>query len=124
MQERHSDRELYFQEQTFVTEKYTLPYINKVLKTTGGMIVAEIGCGEGGNLKPFLDRGCEIIGIDIAANKIENAEKFYNSHPNKERTKFIAEDIYKINPNDIQKCDLIIMRDTIEHIPNQRVFFE
>ena len=44
------------------------------------MTVAEIGCGEGGNLKPFLDLGCHIVGIDIAENKIENLNELLLSN--------------------------------------------
>lgn len=41
------------------------------------MIVAEIGCGEAGSLKPFLDMGCTCIGIDLEDVKIENGKKFF-----------------------------------------------
>ncbi|HPT44163.1 MAG TPA: hypothetical protein PLH52_09935 [Paludibacteraceae bacterium] len=57
MQKRHADRQNYFQEQILVTEKYVLPYIENTINISGEMTVAEIGCGEGGNLKPFLDLG-------------------------------------------------------------------
>lgn len=53
MQERHSNRERYFKEQHLVTEKYVIPYINQVFQIDSTMTVAEIGCGEAGNLKPF-----------------------------------------------------------------------
>lgn len=122
MQERHSDRKRYFNEQAYITGKYILPYVEDVLKITNGMTVCEIGCGEGGNLKPFLDKGCTVVGIDIAPNKIENARLYYEGDPNKSKTTFIAEDIYNINEEDIEKLDLIIMRDTIEHIPDQEKF--
>ncbi|MFV0391395.1 MAG: class I SAM-dependent methyltransferase [Paludibacteraceae bacterium] len=122
MQERHSDRKRYFNEQAYITEKYILPYVENVLTITDGMTVGEIGCGEGGNLKPFLDKGCAIVGIDIATNKIQNAKRYYETDPNKSKTTFIAEDIYNINAEDIESLDLILMRDTIEHIPDQEKF--
>lgn len=122
MQERHSDRERYFKEQDLVTEKYVIPYIRRALQITPQMTVAEIGCGEAGNLKPFLDMGCKVYGIDIATHKIENAKRFYENHPQKQNLNLIAADIYKVQPEDIDKLDLIIMRDTIEHIPNQELF--
>lgn len=122
MQERHTDREKYFQEQGVVTEKYVIPYINTVRPVITGMTVAEIGCGEAGNLRPFLDMGCKTTGIDIAPNKIENAGKFYALHPLKNNLTLIAEDIYNVSPAQIDKSDLIIMRDTLEHIPDQERF--
>ena len=122
MQERHSNRERYFKEQSLATEKYIIPYINTVFPVSSSMTVAEIGCGEAGNLKPFLDMGCKVFGIDIAPNKIENARRFYENHPRKDQLHLIAADIYKVEPEDIDQLDLVIMRDTIEHIPNQEVF--
>ncbi|HNO71091.1 MAG TPA: class I SAM-dependent methyltransferase [Bacteroidia bacterium] len=122
MQERHSNRERYFQEQGIVTEKYVIPYINERLNITPTLLVMEIGCGEAGNLKPFLDMGCKVIGIDIAANKIENGRQYYAQHPLKNNLTLIAEDIYKMPDDKIIPCDLIIMRDTIEHIPDQNLF--
>lgn len=122
MQKRHTDRHTYFQEQIAVTEKHIMPYIEEIIPITPGMTVAEVGCGEGGNLKPFLDRNCNVVGIDMAAHKIENAKQFYASHPAVDKAKFIAEDIYKVTPKEIGEFDLIILRDTIEHIPNQKLF--
>ena len=57
MQERHRNRKLYFDEQVQTTERYVIPYIEAVYPLHEGLRVLEIGCGEGGNLKPFLDRG-------------------------------------------------------------------
>ncbi len=119
MQERHSDRKLYFDEQAFTTLKYVIPFINTVVPVTSDMHVGEIGCGEGGNLRPFLDMGCRITGIDLSKGKIEDGYKFYEDHPNRAKMNLIAQDIYKIETSEDMKFDLIIMRDTLEHIHNQ-----
>ena len=74
MDDRHLNREKYFQEQSYTTEKYVIPFINKLLPITSNLTIAEVGCGEGGNLKPFLDIGCKVVGIDLAENKISNAK--------------------------------------------------
>src|SRR5690606_22371864 len=47
----------------------------------------------------------------------------YADHPNKLNLELICEDIYKANLNGRQ-FDLIIMRDVIEHIPNQELFMK
>lgn len=124
MDDRHLNREKYFQEQSYTTEKYVISYISKLFPITSDLTVAEVGCGEGGNLKPFLDIGCKVVGIDIAEDKIENARKFFNNHPQKSNLTLIAEDIYKINPDEQFLFDLIIMRDTLEHIHYQDIFLE
>ena len=76
MQERHINTEQYITEQILTTEKYVVPYINNVIPVSEQLTVAEIGCGQGGNLTPFLDMGCKVIGIDISKSKIEKARFF------------------------------------------------
>ena len=119
MQERHRNRLLYFNEQAETTEKYVIPYIEQVFPLHEGVRVLEIGCGEGGNLKPFLDRGYHCTGIDLNKGQIENAKVFLADHPHLDRLTLVAEDIYKITPTEY---DLIILRDVIEHIHNQEQF--
>ena len=120
---RYVDRKLYFYEQTFTTQKYVIPFIQPFLPITENTTVLEIGCGEGGNLKPFLDRGCSCTGIDISETQIENAKTFYKEHPQKQNIEFIASDIYKIDKEDL-RFDLIMLRDVIEHNPRQEVFMQ
>ena len=124
MHERHINRKKYFNEQVYTTTHFVIPYIEDILEISPQITVAEIGCGEGGNLLPFLDRGCRVVGIDLAANKIKNAIGYYEGHPNNHLATFLSQDIYKVDPADFPPFDLIIMKDTIEHIPDQTVFLE
>lgn len=120
MQERHENRLQYFKEQAYTTETYIVPLIEQHLPLKENLHVLEIGCGEGGNMLPFLDRGCNVTGVDLASNKLENAGKFYQDHPNKQNLTLINQDIYDIKED--LKFDLIIMRDVLEHIHNQEKF--
>jgi SAM-dependent methyltransferase len=121
MQERHQNKERYFAEQGLTTEKYVIPYLSGVIEIGPSTKVLEIGCAEAGNLKPFLDRGCKATGIDISCGRIELAEEFFKDHPNKKNLELICEDIYKVDLKG-KTFDLIVMRDVIEHIPNQERF--
>ena len=78
MQIRHKNREIYFREQAECTQKYVIPYIEQVLCIKPNLRILEIGCGEGGNLKPFLDLGCYCVGIvvDVAPQKTKSS--FYS----------------------------------------------
>jgi len=121
MHERHKDRELYFREQAYTTRKYVIPFINSVLPVTQSLSVLEIGCGEGGNLLPFLEAKCaRITGIDISQHKIENAKKFYAGIPGGSLIDFIAADIY--DSGSAGTFNLVIMRDVLEHIHDQKKF--
>jgi SAM-dependent methyltransferase len=48
------------------------------------------------------------------------AKEFYKDHQNRQNLTLICQDIYKVSPD--KKYDVIIMRDVIEHIPNQEKF--
>ncbi|MCB0430082.1 MAG: class I SAM-dependent methyltransferase [Flavobacteriales bacterium] len=122
MQDRHTNRQRYFQEQIRTTEKFVIPFIEKVKPVKAGMNVVEIGCGEAGNLGPFLERGCTTYGIDISESKIQNASKYYENHPERNNLHLITCDIYKVAPSDLPRFDIVIMRDTLEHIPDQEKF--
>lgn len=120
MQERHRNRLLYFEEQSETTERYVIPFIESVKPIDEGMSVLEIGCGEGGNLRPFLDRGMRCTGIDLNAGQIANARKFFAGHRYEDRLRLVLSDIYDIH--DEERYDIIVLRDVIEHIHNQERF--
>ena len=125
MYERHTNRSKYFEEQAITTEKYVIPFINEIKSINEETSVLEIGCGEGGNLAPFLKAGCKrIVGIDMSKGKIENAKKFFESLENSNIIEFINNDIYNVNPEDIGRFDIIIMRDVLEHIHGQEEFMK
>ncbi len=121
MQIRHVDRKQYFQEQEYTAKSYVIPFISSAMELGTKTSVLEIGCGEGGNLKPFLDMGCSrVVGVDLTKSKIDNAIKYYADHSHVNNIEFLLDDIYKVE--DIGKFDLIIMRDVLEHIHDQERF--
>jgi len=120
MKERHTNREKYFEEQSYTTRKYVIPFIEEVMPLDTNTRILEIGCGEGGNLAPFLDLGSRIVGVDMAQNKIDNANVFFKDHQHKDNIEFIAADIY--DRSDLGSFDLIMMRDVLEHIHDQNRF--
>ena len=90
MQERHINRDRYFEEQAQTTRKYYIPYIKRIVGDLPEKVL-EVGCGEGGNLLPFAESGCEIVGVDIASLRIEQARTFFARR--NQRGTFIASDI-------------------------------
>lgn len=122
MQERHKDRKAYFDEQILTTQKYVIPYVEPYIKIDASTRVLEVGCGEGGNLVPFLELGCECIGIDLNKEQIANARIFISEKLEKYNLELITEDMYNIDQTKIGKFDFIFLRDVIEHIHNQEKF--
>ena len=83
------------------------------------MNILEIGCGDGGNLLPFSEMGCNTTGIDIAESRIKDAKRFFKEVNAKGM--FIASDVFKIN--DLENCfDIVICHDVLEHIDNKERF--
>lgn len=123
MQERHRDGERYFQEQTITAEKYVLPFLLEVKNIDESTSVLEIGCGKGGNLVPFLKKGCSrIVGVDLSKGDTDDARSFFDKMENGNNAKFICSDIYNVKPEDIGQFDIIITRNVLEHIHNQDKF--
>ncbi|MBR1517433.1 MAG: class I SAM-dependent methyltransferase [Bacteroidales bacterium] len=122
MQERHKNRKIYFEEQSYTTEKYVIPYIEPVHRVDGSISLLEVGCGEGGNIKPFLDRGCRCMGVDLNEGQIENGKRFFAEHPHRDRLTLTYSDIYDIEPGPEMQFDIIMLRDVIEHIHDQERF--
>jgi SAM-dependent methyltransferase len=127
MQQRHTDRQQYFNEQVESTRNYVLPYIMQGLETRAGkgFRVLEIGCGEGGNLLPFLETGCECWGVELSEESYNNALKFYAENPLKSQLHLIRKNIYDATPDELGGTfDIIFLRDVIEHIPEQEKFMK
>lgn len=121
MQKRHTEPLQYLNEQIVSTQKHVLPFIGSAFSIIEGLQVLEIGCGEAGNLKPFLDLGCICTGVDFSTHKIENGRAYFANHPYAKNITLISEDIYNIKEFQA-KFDLIILRDVIEHIHDQDKF--
>lgn len=118
MQKRHTDTKRYFNEQVYTTTNYVIPFIERVKPVDASLKVFEIGCGEGGNLKPFLDIGCTCVGVDLSDGKIKRGKEIFEGTPGIE---LICKDIYDM-PDYHGKFDILIIRDVIEHIHDQDKF--
>lgn len=124
MQQRHTNRLQYFDEQAYTTEKYVIPFINKVKPVHSGMQILEIGCGEAGNLLPFLQMGCTCIGIDMSDFKVNIAREIFSKKKENENLTLIVDDIFNRVGELGGKFDLIIIRDTLEHIHGHEKFMQ
>lgn len=121
MQQRHFDRNQYFNELAKTSERYFIPYIMQYHDITDDTSVLEIGCGEGGNLLPFAKLGCKVVGIDISRNRIKEAKLMFAQE--KVHGTFIYSNIFSITGYD-NKFDIIICHDVIEHITDKFTLLE
>jgi SAM-dependent methyltransferase len=118
----HQDRQYYFDITNWVTNEYVIPFID--IKSYDGLKVCEIGCGEAGVLKGFIDRGAYGVGIELMSVRAEMAKSFLAQEIQNGKAEIITKNVYDIDPHkDLHlKFDLIVLKDVIEHIPDQEKF--
>jgi len=119
--EFHADRKRYFDIQVLNAEKYVIPFIEEKFPVRPRMRVLEIGCGEGGVLKAFINKGCAGVGVELDAPRIDDAQKYLPEDIAAGRLKFVTKDIYKVDTDkDFDGLfDIIVLKDVIEHIHGQ-----
>jgi SAM-dependent methyltransferase len=121
MFEFHADRKRYFEIQVQNAEKYVIPFIEEKYPLRPGMRILEIGCGEAGVLKAFINRGCVGVGVELDEPRVELAKEYLPDEIASGKLMLVSKDIYKV---DIEKelkglFDVIILKDVIEHIHDQ-----
>jgi SAM-dependent methyltransferase len=121
---QHKDESVRFQQQVDNARDYVLPFIGKELKIGPELKVLDIGCGDGGVLLPFLELGCKCTGIELDLTKSVFAEKFLANYVSLGQVEIVNQDIYQEEAltRFAGQFDLIILKDVIEHIPNQEKF--
>lgn len=120
MYEFHGDKAKYHKMTRDVTENYVIPFVTQSVDFSKKLHVLEIGSGEGGVLGAFTKRGDLCVGIELSPARVRKAEELMKEEVEKGQIRFIAKDIYDIDPDSFTpKFDLIILKDVIEHIHNQ-----
>lgn len=121
MLEFHSDIKTYFHIQYLTSRDHIIPYLQDKMDLSSPIRVLEVGCGEAGVLKAFLEKGHHCTGIELEQKRIDTARKFFAEEPNGDQVEFIVRNIYDIHPekDGLKPFDLIILKDVIEHIPDQ-----
>lgn len=113
-----------FDQQVDNSLNYVLPFVEQSLTIQKGTRILEIGCGEGGVLKPFVDRGCECLGVDLDDIRIVLGNDFLSEEIKQGNLKLWNKNVFD---QDFQSTyseyfDLILLKDVIEHIPDQEAF--
>ena len=120
MFEFHLDRKRYFDIQILNAQKWVIPFVEEKLTLGKGVQVLEIGCGEGGVLKAFVDKGCTGVGVEFDQSRIDNANIWLREDISAGRIRLISKDIYRTTVQELGSYDIIILKDVIEHIHDQR----
>ncbi len=121
---QHKSYDIRFQQQVDNARNYLIPFIEESFPLTPGIRVMEIGCGEGGVLRPFVEKGAQCLGVDLSASRIERAKERMQPEIAAGKASFLAQNVYDGSFLETyrQGFDLILLKDTIEHIPQQEKF--
>ncbi|MEZ4948733.1 MAG: class I SAM-dependent methyltransferase [Saprospiraceae bacterium] len=122
MYEFHKDKKRYFEYQYWTARDYIIPFLSDKINLENKLQVLEVGCAEAGVLKAFLETGHQCTGIELSEARTDLAKEFQKDAIKEGRLKFINRNIYDIDEErDLEsKFDLIILKDVIEHIPDQQ----
>lgn len=121
---QHVDYKVRYQQQVDNAREYVLPFIEKGLPDTSGIHIMDIGCGEGGVLVPFLEKGCTAVGVELDEIKSGYAKSLLAAYIQTGSVEIVNQDIYAEEAlRKYQgKFDLILLKDVIEHIHDQEKF--
>ncbi len=121
----HQDKLRYFEIQKTVTAQHIIPFVESHGYKCEGKHVLEIGCAEAGVLKAFIDYGNTGVGIELSKYRYDLANTFLATEIAENKALIINRNIYDIQ--DVKAefgrlFDVIILKDVIEHIPEQEKF--
>ncbi len=117
----HKDRKRYFDIQVENAEKHVIPFIEKYKKIQVDMKVLEIGAGEGGVLKAFVDKGCIGTAVELHPSRVENGKIWLDKEIKEKKIRFFVDDIYNTSIESLDgPFDIIVLKDVIEHIHDQK----
>lgn len=112
--------EKHFFEQKIHSVNYLIPYFEKHIADFRKMRVLEVGCAEGGFMEELQNLGMDTVGLELLQSRVDIARE------KSPTLNIICGDITDKNLKQkiTSTFDLIVMRDTIEHVPDRKATFE
>lgn len=117
----HDNRQRYIEHQCRVTAEHVIPFIEQCGPLPAGARVLEIGCGEAGVLKAFLERGAQAVGVDRNGTRLARGREFLADAIQDGRLTLLHQDAHALSENEafVGSFDLIVLKDVIEHIDDR-----
>ncbi|MEL6673755.1 MAG: class I SAM-dependent methyltransferase [Bacteroidota bacterium] len=121
---QHTSLDVRTEQQIANAENYLLPFLDTAGGIQAGHYVMEIGCGEGGVLHPVIAKGARVLGVDLNDRRIQYARERFADHIATGKADFVTQNVYDESFLETYRgqFDWIMLKDTIEHIPEQEKF--
>jgi len=121
---QHQNEKIRFQQQVDNARDYVIPFIEEAFTLDINCRILDIGCGDGGVMLSFLEKGIKATGIELDELKSSYAKEFLSNYIANGQAEIINLNIYQEEALEKYKelFDLIILKDVIEHIPDQEKF--
>lgn len=95
------------------THVYLLPAILSFCPPLGaGVRVLDVGCGNGSMAGEFINRGCDVVGIDLSESGIRIARQNYP----RARFEILAADDRILSNLGEQPFDIVLSTEVVEHL--------
>lgn len=110
-----------FEQQYLNAREHIVPFVGSHRKIEGANVL-DVGCGEGGVIKAFIEAGAKGIGVDLSAPRIEYAREALEKECDAGVLEFAAGDIHdpEISAGWVGQFDIVIFKDSIEHITHKK----
>ncbi|MGQ9864512.1 MAG: class I SAM-dependent methyltransferase [Bacteroidia bacterium] len=118
----HRDVQRYVAMQEAVTNDYILPFLRPLIPRDKPLYVLEVGCGEAGVLKAFLDKGHYSVGVELSSSRAQKAKALLQGYIEAQRLRILNKDIFEVAQDEVPRFDLILLKDVIEHLPHKEKF--
>ena len=92
---QHANQTVRFQQQVDNARADVIPFIEESFKIDASCRILDIGCGDGGVLLPFLEKGCMATGIELDLYKADYAKGFLKAYIDKGQEEIINQNINK-----------------------------
>jgi SAM-dependent methyltransferase len=121
----HENKQRYFEHQCRVTADYVIPFVERSGPIPPNARVLEIGCGEAGVLKAFLDRGSSAVGVDRNGARLQKGRELLAGAIEQGRLMLLHRDAHTLGEEEqfIGSFDLIVLKDVIEHVDDRPALF-
>jgi len=121
----HDNKQRYIEHQRRVTAEHVIPFIEKSGAIPSGARVLEIGCGEAGVLKAFLDLGAHAVGVDRNGTRLERGRELFADAIRAGHLELLHQDAHTLVEHErfARSFDLIVLKDVIEHIDDRPGLF-